>query len=436
LNSVKGTVPVDDRKQRGERADATPIAQLQIDPSTPLFRVRSFALLLTTRVSSNTANQMLAVAVGWQVYELTDSALHLGLIGLVQFLPPLLLMLLAGQVADRYDRRLILRCCFAVEFCTQAGLVVVSLFPNPDISAIYVLLLVNAIARTFEQPVMQSLVTVMAPRPILTRAINAHVSAGRLSILLGPSLGGVLYVFGADVDYGICTLLVLAAAVASFLLPDTPVPTERPKLNWDSLVAGFRFIWRCQAVLGAMSFDLIANLFGGVNALLPIYARDILETGPWGAGVLRSAPALGALATAAVLARFPVKRQGGVFIYVGFALFGLATIVFGLSQNVLLSIAALMLLGCGDMVSSVVRQTIVQVSTPDEMRGRVFGVNSFFLGCSGQLGGFRAGLTAEWLGAVGAVLLGGGAVFLTVALWVWLFPALRRVDRPDQAQPY
>jgi MFS family permease len=258
-------------------------------------------------------------------------------------------------------------------------------------------LLIYAIARTFEQPVMQSLVTVMAPRPVLSRAINAYISAGRLSILLGPSLGGVLYVFGADVVYGICTLLILAAAGASFLLPDPPVPAERLKLNWDSLIAGFRFIWRCQAVLAAMSFDLIASLLGSVNALLPIYARDILDVGSWGAGALRSAPVLGALAAAAVLARFPVQRRGGLFIYVGLVLYGLAVIVFGLSQNVVLSITALMLLGCGDMVSSVVRQTVVQVTTPDEMRGRVGGVNSFFQASSGQLGGFRAGLTAEWL---------------------------------------
>jgi MFS family permease len=414
----------------------TPTADLPVDASTSLFHVRPFVLLFTTRVTSNTANQMLAVAVGWQVYELTDSALHLGLIGLTQFLPPLLLMLVAGQVADRYNRRLILRCSYAIEFCMQAALAVISIFPNPSISAIYGLLLVNAIARTFEQPVMQSLVPVMAPRALLGRAIAAHVSAGKLSNLIGPSLGGVLYVFGADVDYGICTLLVLSAAVASFLMPNPPVPAERPKVTWTTLVAGFRFIWRCEAVLGAMSFDLIATLVGGVTVLLPIYARDILDIGPWGAGMLRSAPAVGALMTAAVLVRIPLTRHGGWFIYVGFFLYGLGTTVFGLSTNVALSLVALMVLGAGDMVSAVVRQTIVQVTTPDEMRGRVGGVNSFFIGCSGQLGSFRAGVMAAWIGAVGSVVVGGCAVFVTVALWYWLFPALRRVNRPDEVQPY
>jgi MFS family permease len=427
---------VDEPKPRKKLDDTTPIADLPIDPNTPLFKIRSFTLLFTTRVASNTANQMLAVAVGYQIYELTDSALNLGLIGMVQFMPPLLLMLLAGQVADHYNRRLILRCCYVVEFCTQAALALISLSPHPSVPAIYVLLLSNAIARTFEQPVMQSLVPVMAPRVVWGRAIAAHVSAGRLSILLGPSIGGVLYIIGPDFDYAVCTLLVATAAVASFLLPNPPVPKERPKLSWDSLLAGFRFIWNCQAVLGAMSLDLIATLLGGVNSLFPIFARDILDIGPWGAGILRSSPAIGALLTAAVLTRFPVTRRGGVYMYVGFTLYGLGATIFGLSTNVALSISALLLLGVGDMMSSVVRQTIVQVTTPDAMRGRVGGVNSFFVGCSSQLGSFRAGTMAALIGAVGSVVVGGCAVFVTVALWIWLFPALRRVDRPDEAQPY
>jgi MFS family permease len=413
-----------------------PIADLPIDPSTPLFRVRSVALLFITRVTSNSSNQMLSVAVGYQVYELTDSALHLGLIGLVQFLPPLLLMLIAGHVADRYNRRLVLRVCFAIEFCATSGITIASLFPQPSLAAIYALLLTNAVARTFEQPTMQSLVPVMAPRVLLSRAVAAHVSGGRLSNLLGPALGGLLYVLGPAFAYAACALLIGGAAAASFLLPNPPVAAERPKLSWESLLAGFRFIWRCQAVLGAMSFDLMATLFGGVTALIPIFARDILDIGPWGAGILRSSPAIGALMTAAVLTRFPVQRNGGHFLYVGFALFGLGVTLFGLSTNVALSIASLLLLGAGDMVSSVVRQTIIYTTTPDAMRGRVAGVNSFFIGCSGQLGSFRAGIMAAMIGAVGAVVVGGCVVFATVTVWLWLFPALRRVDRPDEAQPF
>jgi MFS family permease len=406
-----------------------------IDESTPLFRVRSFTLLFITRVSSNTANQMQAVAIGWEVYELTESAFNLGLIGLVQFMPPLFLMLLTGQVADRYNRRLILRACYVVEVCASFGLLLVSAMPSPSIPAIYVLLLTNACARTFEQPAMQSLLPIMAPRAILSRAVAAHISAGRLSMLMGPSLGGVLYVFGPSVVFGICALLVLSASVASFLLPDPPKPAKRIEVSWSSLLAGFAFIWRCKAVLGAMLFDLIATLLGGVNALLPIYARDILVIGPWGAGLLRSSPALGALIMAAILARFPVRRSAGICMYIGVAVYGAGAVMFGLSTQAALSILALMALGAGDMVSSVIRQTVVQVSTPDEMRGRVFAVSSLFLGTSGQLGTFRAGLMAAWLGPIRSVVIGGLLVFVAVAFWIWLFPALRHVDRPDEPQP-
>ncbi len=409
-------------------------ADSAVDPSTPLLRIRSFALLFTTRVTSTTASQMLSVVVGWHVYELTDSALNLGLIGLVQFMPPLLLMLVAGHVADRFNRRLILHCCYAVAFLSSSGLVAIALLPHPSMAAIYALLLANASARTFEQPAMQSLLPLMVPRAVLSRAIAAHVSARHLSVLVGPSLGGVLYVFGPAFDYGICALLVLAASVASFLLPDVPHVRERIQVTWDTLIAGFRFIGGNQAVLGAMMFDLVSTLFGGVTALLPIYARDILDIGPWGAGILRSAPALGGLIGAAILTRFPVRRRAGLYMYAGFALYGAATIVFGLSTNVPLSIVSLMAVGAGDMMSSVVRQTLIQVSTPDEMRGRVYAVNSLFIGTSGQLGAFRAGVTADWFGAVGSVVLGGCAVFATVALWAWLFPALRRVDRADEVQ--
>jgi len=414
--------------------DTSPIVSAPIDPSTPLFRVRPFRLLFITRVSSTTAVQMLAVVVGWHVYELTDSALQLGIIGLVQVLPPLLLMLAAGQVADRYNRRLVLRCCYAVAFCSSAGLVIVSAFPQPSIAAIYVLLLVNASARVFEQPVMQSLVPVMAPQAILNRAIAAHVSARQLSVLIGPSLGGVLYAFGATFDYGMCALLFLAASVASFRMPSPPGPGAQTKVSWDTLLAGFRFIGNCQSVLGAMLLDLVSTFFGGVNALLPIYARDILDVGAWGAGVLRSAPALGALIAAAVLARSPVRRSGGVYLFAGFALVGAATIVFGLSDNLFLSIVALMVMGSGDMLSSVVRQTLILVTTPDGMRGRVSAVNALSYGTGGPFGQFRAGLMAEALGPIGTVVIGGCAVLATVALWPWVFPALRHVDRPDEVQ--
>lgn len=414
--------------------DATAIADAPIDPATPLYRVRPFRLLFITRVASTTAVQMLAVVVGVHIYELTDSALQLGMIGLIQVLPPLVLMLATGQVADRYNRRQVLRWCYAVAFCSSVGLVIAASFAQPSTGAIYVLLLVNSCARVFEQPVMQSLVPVMAPRAVLNRAIAAHVSARQLSVLLGPFLGGVVYYLGAPFSYGACALLFLAASAASFRMPNPPVPAAHGKLSWDTLLAGFRFIGGHQSVLAAMLLDLVSTLFGGVSALLPIYAHDILNVGSWGVGTLRSATALGGLIVAAVLARRPVRRAGGIYLLVGFGLVGASTIVFGLSQNLFVSIGALMVMGSGDMLSSVVRQTLILVTTPDEMRGRVGAVNSLFYGTSGQLGSFRAGVMAAAVGAVGSVVIGGCAIFATIGLWLWLFPALTRVDRPDQPQ--
>jgi hypothetical protein len=311
----------------------------------------------------------------------------------------------------------------------------VTLQPHPSVPAIYGLLFVNACARTFENPCVPSLLPLMVPRVLLTRAIAAHVFAGRMSVLGGAARGGGGFFLGGPMPVVASATLVMIAAVASFLLPNPP-QSARPRVSWDSIVAGFRFIGSCKAVLGAMLLDLVATLLGGVTALLPIYARDILHTGAWGAGVLRSAPAVGALVVGTIMTRLPIKRAGGTFIYAGFAVYGASTIVFGLSTHLALSIAALMVLGCADMVSSVIRQTIIQMTTPDHMRGRVFAVNSLFVGTAGQMGGFWSGVMAALLGAVPAVVVGGCAVFVTVALWTWLFPALLRVDRPDMPQSY
>jgi MFS family permease len=274
----------------------------------------------------------------------------------------------------------------------------------------------------------------MVPRTIFSRAIAAHISARQLAVLIGPALGGLIYFFGPAIDYGVCALLFLAASAASFMLPNPPVPAEPPDVSWETLIAGFRFIGRCKPVLGALLFDFVATLAGGVSALLPIYARDILDVGSWGAGVLRSAPALGALLAAAVMTRFPIKRAGGPWMFGAFAVYGVATIVFGLSTNFIISVIALVATGLGDMISSVVRQILIQMTTPDEMRGRVSAVNALFYGTAGQLGGFRAGVMAHGIGAVSSVVIGGVAVLATVVAWAWLFPSLRRVDRPDEVQ--
>ena len=401
----------------------------------PLFRHRSFRLLFITRAASNTANQMQAAAVGWLVYELTGSALALGLIGLVQFVPPLCLTLPAGQVVDHYSRRTILGCWYAVELCVSVGLLVLAIMSERSVEMIFALLLVNAIARTFEGPALQSLVPSTVPRVLLMRAISAHTSAGKMSQLIGPALGGALYGFGAAIDFGLCATLVGVAAVASVLLPIPPALAHRPKVTWTTLVAGIRFIFGQPAVLGAMSLDLAATLFGGVTALLPIFARDILHINAWGFGILRSAPALGALVVAVVLSRFPVTRRGGVMMMTAVALYGGATIAFGLSPYAVLSIVLLMAIGAADMLSTVIRQSLIQFATPDDMRGRVFAVNTLFVNCAGQIGMFESGITAAWFGPVGSAVLGGAVVLGVVMVWAWRFPMLRRVERPDELAP-
>jgi MFS family permease len=401
----------------------------------PLFRHRSFRLLFTTRVASNTANQMQAVAVGWYIYALTGSALALGLIGLVQFLPPLCLALLAGQIVDRHSRRLILLCCYAVEVSVSLCLLALSTLFSHPVELVFGLLLINAVARTFEGPALQSLVPSTVPREILMRAVSAHVSAGKMSQLFGPALGGLLYGFGAAVDFGLCALLIAIAGAACALLPIPAAPAERPKITWATILAGINFIWHEPAMLGAMSLDMVATLFGGVVALLPIFARDILHINVWGFGLLRAAPAVGALVVATLLTRLPVTRAAGRIMFAAVAVYGIATIGFGLSGRTALSLGMLMTVGAGDMLSVVVRQSIMQFATPDEMRGRVFAVNSLFTNCAGQIGMFESGVTAAWFGAVGSAVLGGAVVLVVVLLWAWYFPKLRKVERPDELAP-
>jgi MFS family permease len=410
--------------------DARTIADEPIDPATPLYKVSSFRLLFITRVASTTAFQMVGVIVGWHIYEITNSALHLGLIGLAQFLPQFFMMLPAGQVADRLNRRSVLWCCYGLAFLSAAGLMWVASHERPTLAAIYGLVALNMVARTFEQPVMQALLPVMAPRAVLHRAIAAHISARQAAVLIGPMLGGVLYYFGPVFDYGVCAALALAAMVSAFLLPNPGRPEKKVELSWESVAVGFRFIWQRETLLGAMLMEFMSSLFGSVQALLPLYARDYLEVGAWGAGALRSSTALGGLLAAAVLTRMPIKTAGGFWLFTSFGLVGAATIAFGFSTSMALSIVALMLVGMGDLVATVIRQTLIQMQTPDEMRGRVFSVNSLFYGTSSQIGQFRAGITAEWFGAVAAVAIGGGAILGAVALWAWVFPGLRRVDNP------
>jgi MFS family permease len=401
-----------------------------------LFREGPFRLIFAIKFSSNTANQMLGVVVGWQVYDLTGSAFDLGMIGLVQFLPPLALTLYAGQVADRYDRRIVLRFCYAVQIFMPIGLLVLTNVESPPLIAFYALLLIGALSRTFEGPTLQALLPSMVGRDALAQAIALSTSAQKMSSLLGPSLGGLIYIIGPSVDYAVCMVLIAIAAVASFMLP-APQFSERDPRNrdWGTVFSGLRMIRDNPILLGLMTLDLLAVFFGGVVALLPIFAKDILGIGPVGLGLLRSSPAVGALLMAVVMARFPVKRAAGRMIFAGVAVYGVATIIFGLSSSVVLSVVCMLALGAGDMLSQVLRQTIIQIRIPDEMRGRVAAVSSLSVNVGGQLGMFESGVTAAWFGAVGSVLFGGVAVLAIVVIWMWRFPTLRDIETPEEGQP-
>ena len=367
------------------------------------------------------------------MYALTGSVLDLGLVGLAQFLPSVALVLVVGHVADRHDRRRILAWCQRTEAAAAATLALLSITGTITEQAIFALVAVIGAARAFEMPTQQTLLPALVPASVLSRAVAANASAGQTAIVLGPALGGLLYVAGPSTVYGACAVMFLTASVLVQRIHVERKPTRREPPTLASVFAGIAYIRRRRELLGAISLDLFAVLLGGAAALLPVYARDILFIGPWGLGFLRSAPAVGALTTAFWLARHPLQRHAGRTMLGAVAVFGVATIVFGLSHSFPLSLAALVLLGAADMFSVVVRQSLVQLRTPDEMRGRVSAVNSMFIGASNQLGEFESGVTAAWFGTVPAVVLGGIGTLLVVALWWQLFPQLVAVDKVEAA---
>jgi MFS family permease len=375
------------------------------------------------------ARQMVGVGVGWQMYALTGSALDLGFVGLAQFVPSFFLVLVAGHAADHFDRRRVAQACMAVEALATFGLCAGSFAGRIDPAGIFVLIFVIGAARAFEMPSMQALLPAMVPESILARAIAANATASQAAIIAGPALGGLLYVAGPGVVYATATTLFAVACVVVHLIVPRRVPPRLATPGVSSVLDGIRFIRSRPAVLGAISLDMFAVLFGGATALLPVYARDILHTGPWGLGLLRSATAVGAFAMAVWLARHPLRGAAGRRMFAGVAMFGVATIVFGISRSFALSLAALVVLGASDMISVVVRQSLVQLQTPDHMRGRVSAVNSLFIGTSNQLGEFESGLAAAWLGVVASVVVGGVGTLAIVLVWMRLFPALLNTDR-------
>lgn len=398
--------------------------------SNPVLRQASFLRFWLARILTTMANQMMMVGVGWQMYDLTHSAWDLGLVGLFQFLPALALTLVVGQVADRYDRRYILRLCLLGQAIVVAGLVGGTLSGWINREHLLLASLALGATKAFQMPTQQALAPLLVPADILPRALAFNAAGTQFAIIAGPAAGGFVYVAGAHAVYGLCGLLFLAALAFLVRLHYDHEPTiSRQPISRETIFAGLRFIWQRKPVLGAISLDLFAVLLGGATALLPIYARDILHTGPWGLGILRAAPAIGAFGMSIWLTHNPIECRAGKIMFAAVAIYGVATLAFGLSTNFGLSLAMLTISGAADMISVVVRQSLVQLETPDEMRGRVSAVNSIFIGASNQLGEFESGTTAAWFGTVPSVVLGGLGTLAVVAIWVRLFPQLVQRNR-------
>jgi len=386
----------------------------------------AFVAFWFARITSGFGFQMLSVAVGWQIYAITGRAFDLGLIGLVQFVPSVLLALPAGHVADQFERRRIVLLGQVVEWIAIALLAGMSLAHGIHELGILLLVFVIGVAKAFEFPAMQSLLPALVPLRILPRAMAVSASAGQAAMIIGPAIGGFLYVAGPGVVYAVCGVLYLVSIALMARLRYQYTPAKREPATLKTLFAGVHFIRARKAVLGVISLDLFAVLLGGATALLPIFAKDILHTGPWGLGLLRAAPAVGALLMSLWLARHDMQRRVGAIMFASVAGFGVATLVFALSTTLWLSLLALFALGAFDMVSMVIRGALVQLDTPDAMRGRVSAVNAIFINTSNQLGEFESGMLAAWLGAVGATVIGGIGTLVVVGAWMAMFPSLRR----------
>ena len=394
-----------------------------------LLRDASFLFFLLSRSLSRFSSQIVAVVIGWQIYDITGSAFHLGMVGLVQFVPTALLVVVAGHAADRFDRKRVMQLCQLAEALTALFLAVSTYAGWLDAAQIYFATFIIGIAGAFESPATSALLPLIAPQGSLQRATAVSSGAAQVAVITGPAIGGLAYVFAPSLPYLITVVFWLAGAVLTGFLRPAPQAVLKQEGTDDDLYAGVRFIRNNPAILGTISLDLFAVLLGGVVALLPIYARDILQTGPLGLGILRAAPAVGALFMTIVLAHYTINRHVGLRMFQAVIVFGAATVVFALSQWMWLSVASLAILGAADTVSVVIRFSLVQLSTPDEMRGRVGAVNFLFINASNQLGQFESGVTAALFGTVPSAVLGGVGTIAIALLWMKLFPSLRKVER-------
>ena len=407
---------------------------------TAAFQFSGFRLYQIARFCIVFCTEMQSVAVGWQVYEITHRPLDLGLTGLAQFLPGVVLFLLAGHVADRFDRKSLLTLCY-VGFATSSTLLLLValkveyLHRAGSVGPIFAILCLVGAVRSFSMPASRALLPQLVPEEQFQSAVAWNSSIFQFATILGPAMGGILYAFfrGPAAVYATALSAGTIAVLTTLRIKVQSPPRVREPFSLKTVFAGFRYIWDHKLVFGSISLDLFAVLLGGAVALLPVYAKEILVTGPWGLGLLRSAPGIGAAVMALLIAYKPIRRRAGATMLWCVAGFGVFTIVFGLSRNIVLSMISLFFVGAADMVSVVVRGVLIQIETPDEMRGRVNAVDMIFIGASNELGEFESGLAAQWFGAVPAVVLGGvGAIVVTV-LWAWMFPELRRADSLSRA---
>ncbi len=395
-----------------------------------LLRHRSILLFLLSRSLSRFSSLIGAVAIGWQIYDLTGSAFYLGMVGLVQFLPTALLVFVAGQAADRYERKRVIQVCQFTEALTAAFLAWGAYSGSLTVVQIFIATVVLGTTGAFESPATAALLPLITPQGVLQRATALSSGANQVATITGPALGGLAYAFAPSAPYMIMVVFwLLGTFLTGFIRLLNQPAVAKDSATPDDLFAGVRFVRNNPAILGTISLDLFAVLLGGATALLPIYARDILQAGPFGLGILRASPAIGALLTTIVLARHPIQRRVGMRMFQSVIIFGVATVVFALSHWMWLSVVSLAILGAADTVSVVIRFSLVQLRTPDEMRGRVGAVNFLFINASNQLGQFESGVTAALFGAMPAAALGGVATIAVALLWMKLFPTLREVER-------
>ena len=407
---------------------STPAPQ---DPSRIAFSYIGFRFFWITTLLVSFAVQIMSVSIAYQIYIVTREPLLVGLVGLCLFLPALVLILVTGLVADRFNRRSIMAICLGVELICAIGFLLFVNAEAHEIAPLFGILVVLGTARAFWGPAAQSLAPNLVPSQALSNAITVNASAWQFASIAGPALGGVLYSFGPIVAFGTGAVLLLCAIISVLFIPRPPQRESHQATSMETLLGGFKYIFSNKVVLGAISLDMFAVLMGGAVAMLPIYATDILHGGSIANGLLRAAPGLGAIVMALYLTKFPIRNFAGRILFIFVALFGAFTVVFGFSTSLWVSIPALALVGASDMVSVTIRETIMQLWTPEEVRGRVNAVNSVFIGASNELGEFRAGTVAHFIGPVAAVVIGGFGAIAVAGIWSQIFPGLREQKTLD-----